>query len=229
MDLKMNNMVYNEETNILKLIDFNLSVNKRIPENAPTFSETRVWYEDISNILKGVFLNIIIISLANTYLYDEMNNSTNDINDFLREKLPHMIKFTSLLPEDKPLTYDDVTNFINKKLHPLMEKVNALDETKESKYTLTEKKMEPVMSPGLYIGNLPRKKVSQDLDRLYKSDRFMREEQSEMARQDTRKGGRHKRRNKKTKKYQFRSFIFFLLITIVSTKWRYKTWNKNRI
>lgn len=82
-DIKTDNLIYNEETNSLFLIDFNTSIINNIPEY---YVHDIKYYQDFKDILlfiERVLFEFLLIGLSNKYIYYQLKDIYVDIKKYI--------------------------------------------------------------------------------------------------------------------------------------------------
>ena len=130
-DIKPNNLIYNEENNLLLLIDFNLSIIKTQPNYYVHSIVFNQGYKDILILIEKVLLEVLLIGFSNKNIYDKL---INNYTDFLNYRA------NVISPIDKGYTQinNKIINEVKNKLVEFMENIVSITNSMDPNELLVE-------------------------------------------------------------------------------------------
>ena len=183
LDMKSNNIIYNENTSKFTLIDYNLSVNKKIPTHFIQSNIVKDYYADKYGFVDRLVLPFLYISLNNSYIYDEMLSLIHELEQ-LKFDLGQ-IAGKEYRP-DEPIIQESVfDNMIMDFMKKLTDKVKSLDDN--AKYTLKDNLKNPPLHK---IKQLPASEQRKKAKTKYDMEIMKKGELTSMGREDVKYGGK---------------------------------------
>jgi serine/threonine protein kinase len=191
-DIKPNNLIYNEEVNSLLLIDFGLSISKKLPQYyAPEIKITHE-FSDIHDLFVNVLLKVLLLGFSNKYIYDKFIQIYTVIQNYL---VLDFHKINSMLGEISPKDIINVKNQLINFMDNIMLLINDMDplqpieENTDTTYCDIKKNIK-----------VPIKIQRENAYIRFKQDEMKKQEQQTMFKDDIRHGG--KKRTKTLKNYK---------------------------
>ena len=213
-DIKPNNLIYNEETNSLMLIDFNNSLIKSIPKYYAPEIKFDQEYKDIYDLIQLVLLKVLLIGLSNKYIFDRFNGLYSDIIKYIKVELSPINR---LVVEVTPKDISNVKKNLIKFMNSIMSIIGEMDSSH-----INEKNTDNMYCSVESSIRIPTFKQRTYAARHFKNQELIKSEENAMLLEDKRAGSKRvknkykgknrtnkNRRNKKTKilkkKYMSRS------------------------
>lgn len=189
-DIKPNNLIYNEYTNSLILIDFNLSIIKNIPQYYVHQLSFNQKYIDLYNLIQLVLLNIMEVSFTNKYIYDNFVNIYTNIKKYIKQYVLQVekggIEVTTVDIQNIKTSFikymDDIMTIVNK-----LNTAQIIDENIDTTYCNIDKDIK-----------MPAIKQKEYAKKWITTQNLMKSEQINMFAED-KKGGLKKKHLKHTK------------------------------
>ena len=188
-DIKPDNLIYNETTNYLLLIDFNNSISKHIPEYFSHEITIFQKYTDLYTLIEKVVLELLLVGLSNKYIYDNFIQIYRDIKRYFFVVISPIKR---QVVEITPKTIDDIKNKLIEFMSNIMSIVHGMNtsqptEINTDKTFCNDKIIIPINTQRAYAYKLSKDKESR---------------QNELSRMliEDKKGGKKKRNKIQTKK-----------------------------
>ena len=189
-DIKPNNLIYNEETKSLLLIDFGASIIKKLPQYyAPEIKITH-GFSDILDLFENVLLKVLLLGFSNKHIYYKFIQIYTEIQNYLVLDVP---KINSMLGEISPKDITNVKNKLIDFMENIMLLINEMNSSQPNEENLDSSYCEIKRRIKLTI------KLQREKAYIWnKQKEIMEQEQKSMFNEDIRKGG--KKRTKTFKK-----------------------------
>ena len=146
-DIKLNNILYNEDLNKLYLIDFGISKNKRSDYSKYTHFTTEIDYEyyDEITFLSKIILAFLYVCIGNKYVYDHMKPIIDELEELVQVKL-NINKNNMPHANEKYNPIELKTQLIKPFLDKLTAMIVGLDDNSPNAFVLNEGD-EPIRTP----------------------------------------------------------------------------------
>lgn len=191
-DIKPNNLIYNEESNSLILIDFNLSLIKAIPKYYAPEIKLNQEYKDIYYLIKLVLLNVLLIGLSNKYIFDRFNRIYSDIIRYIK------VEFSPIDRLVVEVTPKDISN-VKRKLIEFMDSIMSIIGEMDSSHITEENTDNSYCSIASNI-KIPFSKQREYATRNFQNQQLIQSETKGMFLEDKRAGTKRIKKNKYKRK-----------------------------
>lgn len=190
-DIKPDNLIYNEGTNNLLLIDFNNSISKYIPEYFSHEVTIFQKYTDLYNLIKKVLLDVLLVGLSNKYIYDNFIQIYRDIKRYFFVVIApinrHVVEIT-------PKKIDDIKNKLIEFMDNIMSIINRMNPTQSTEIEIN--------TDNTYCNDKFIIPINTQREYAYKFDKDKESRKNELSLMllEDKKGGKKKRNKIKTKR-----------------------------